>query len=420
MVFESGPWRRCASAVCMSSLEEARPLRELNVEEFDLDDLRRRARSTELELDEDVEEKLLGIQNRPWFLVVYCIAMACVNGSTVAGAYFFLIVAGDTITPRCYAFHDHSDAFVPGDPNSETWSEHLCNISTFCFWTYPVIGPLVVVFVFWKNLLDARLYYECLMNKILLDFRPYAYVYSPTFWFIVLYGLTACCSLIYIKSASASKGETYRDLIYGLLAYFTPVGVFLFVLFSEWTVDWNVVSLHRYCHGDKKKAADLLSRGVFVPEDDFIRAYEAATDLLVRYAEEKSLDPVELTTPEFFRLVLDAYEKGAVPPSPWCSCLKIFNSYWVNRVIFCKHLRDPRSRSFRSWSWIYTLFIVIASLAFIWTMVHTAQDLMLFQRAIPGRIYLGPSPIDIVSKRQAFDGSPFHNSFWSMLRRGNN
>jgi len=400
----------------MATLEEARPLRELAVDEFDLDDLRRRAKSTSLEYDDEVEGQLLGVQNRPWFLVLYCIGMAVINGSTVAGAYFFLIVAGDSVTPRCYAFHDHADSFIPDDPDSETWSEWLCNISTFCFWTYPVIGPLVVIFVFWKNLLDARLYYECLMNRILLDFRAYSYVFSPTFWFLVLYGLTALFSLVYIKSASASGEKTYKDLIYGLLAYFTPVGVFLFVLFSEWTVDWNVVSLHRYCHGDKKKAAELLSKGSFVTEDEFVRAFEAATDLLKRVAEEQNLPVIELTTPEMFRLVLDAYEKGAVPPSPWCSCMKIFNSYWVNRVMFCRHLQDDRSRSFRSWSWLYTLFIVVASLVFVWTMVHTAQDLMLFQRAIPGRIYLGPSPIDIVSNRRAFDESPFH-SFSNIWRR---
>lgn len=377
--------------------EGRRPLREFPVEILDLDDLRRRATAV---ASDDSTSAHVGMLNSPCYAVFYCIFMALVNAATVAGAYFFLVAAGNSITPRCYVYHDVTETnLVPSSPNSDTWSEWLCNISTFCFWTYPIVGPMIVVCIFWKNLLDIRLYYECLVNRILLDYRAYSYVYSPTFWFLMVYLLTGLSSLIYIKSASASGNKTYRELVYGLLAYFIPVAAFLFVLFSEWTVDWNVVSLPKYLQRDNKRAVDLLARSTFLAEDDMRDAFEATEDLLVRYEQNRSLrTPVQLSTSEYLRLILDVHERGSRPPSRWY-CFRLGRNYWVYRVLFSSHLQDARSSSFRLWTWLYTLFIFVSVLVFIWTMVHTAQDLLLFQRTLREPLPIGPSPVDTASQR---------------------
>lgn len=388
---------------------EERPLREAALEDFDLEELRRRSAAMP-----DVQEyEFFEYENNPCVMLGYNVGMAMLNAVTVGGAYFFLIAAGTSVTPRCSTYHDRRDlGVIPSSESSTTWEEWMCNISTFCFWTYPMLGSLVVVFLYWKNLVDSRLYYECLLNRVLLDFKNLQYVYSPSFWLLLVYGICGVSSLIYIKSASASSNKTYRELVYGLLAYFAPVAAFVFVLFRNWSVEWHTVPLGKYCERNHRGAVEHLDRSTLVREGAFVEAFEAAEDLLQRYATRHRLPrPVELTTREFVLLVLDMFKKGARAPRGWlCSPPRCCRSYWVSRVLFSRHVQDRRASTFRFFARCYMIFLLIAVVIFCWTFMHTAHELLVLQGVLKRPLPLGPNPHDMVRGPSQLGAARFSGS----------
>lgn len=378
------------------SATESTPLHEVPVDTWSLNDLRRRAEA----LPKVDEYTFFEYENSPCRMLFTNLAMAFLNSATVAGGYFFLLAAGASVTPRCYLYHDRSeDSFIPKSSDSETWEEWLCNTCTFCFWTYPLIGMLVIVFIFRKNMLDARLYYECLNHGLLLDFRNMQCAYSPWFWLLVLYGILGAGSLFYMKSASASSNKTYRELVYGLLAYLAPCAAFVFVLCTQWSVEWHTVPLIKYCERDHRGAIRHLDRSLVVHETAFVDAFDAAEDLLDRYEQQNSLSrPVELTTKEFVLLILDMVKLKASPPRGWCCGCRCGCGYWVSRVLHSKHLVDTRSWAFKGVVKVYSVFIFLTVLVFIWTLLWVGHELLVLQKVLPKPLPLGPSPHWLIDK----------------------
>merc|ERR1719183_612538 len=167
------------------------------------------------------------------------------NVAVVLGAYFFLQSAGFSMTPHCseWALHD-----VPRS-SWRRWKEYLCYISTACFWTFPIICPFAIFMLFLKNLLDKRLFYECLFNKIFLLQRSSSYMTSPTFWFMIIYFLLGMSQLFFFQKQA---GVNYKELAFGVLAYLSPIVSFLLLLFGNWSVNRLIVPLPVFIERDQK------------------------------------------------------------------------------------------------------------------------------------------------------------------------
>lgn len=353
--------------------------------DFDLEELREEARKV---LPPE-EQTFLQFENRPWYMCFYHIFMSLVTSATIAGAYFFLMSGGDKITPRCYIFHDHSEkSLIPNDPDSETWNEWMCNLTTIAFWTYPLLCPMVVICVYLKNMLDARLYYECLLNGILLDYRNASYVFSPAFWLLILHGGLALSCLIYIKHTSHWADRTYSEMATNFLAYLAPVGAFLFVLFSQWSVEWHLIPISKYCELDHRKAIVHLDKCCFTSDYAFEMAWEATEDLLRHRGSSRQ---IQLSTSEYFTLLRQQIMRQARNSNRGCcACLRV---YWVYRLLmWSPYLRDSRVSSFRSWVRVYWLFIVFAMIVLLWAFIHTAHFLLVYQQVLSTPLPLGPDP----------------------------
>jgi len=339
---------------------------------FDLDELREEARK----VVPPEEQTFLQFENRPWYMCFSHIFMSLVTGATIAGAYFFLISGGEKITPRCYVYHDFGEkSWIPDDPNSETWNEWMCNITTISFWTYPLLCPMVVICVYLKNMLDARLYYECLLNGILLDYRNASYVYSPAFWLLMLHGCLGISCLVYIRSAPQWADRPISEMGANFLAYLVPVAAFLFVLFSQWSVEWHLIPISKYCERDHRQAIKHLDSCLFASDVELKTAWEASEELLRRQGSSRQ---IQLSTPEFFTLVRQQLvRKTKCPDRGCCACLK---AYWVYRfLMWSSFLNDSRVSSFRCWVRIYWTFVIFAAIVFTWAFIHTAHFLLIYR-----------------------------------------
>jgi len=337
--------------------------------------------------------------NSGWYLFFSNFAFCAVNLLAVSGAYFFVLASYKEVIPYCYEF--------------QPVHESLCNISVFCFWTYPLICPMVIVVLVYKNMLESRLYYECLLNRILLDYETSTFNH-PAVWLILLWGVGAATMLHYM-----SDDVAYHKLAFSMLAYFAPIATFIVVMFSKWSIESFLIPLPAFCGTDPSLAGDILrdaSRN-YVFERQMRVAFENVNDQLL--AVEARGDEMAWDTKTYFGLLKEAAqveighvgESGKVDPGFWNRMLQKLLGYfglkerpeyqrrfdkvtrpevlgtwfnfrrgfWVNRLLFSPHLLDDRAHNFRWWARFYVFFIILSSIVFICSMSCTIATFLVHQ-----------------------------------------
>lgn len=361
----------------------------------------------------------------PWYLVVYNMGMALMNFFTVLGAFFFVLSAYDRVTPRCYE--------LSGGPEDMNFAKGLCEVTALCFWTYPLVSSFVVVLVFLKNLYDTRLYYECLVHRILLDYGNSDATQSPAVWLMIAYGSLAFGMLYFVAPPGDTSPREYKSLIYGMLAYFSPVVSSLALFYSQWQIESHLIPLPKYTEVDPEKAASLLGQAAFVPEDHLRVAFEGVEETLDNQAQGAGGSGGRtLSSPEYFALlrsaaVLEVDRAKQVQqeaklsgqteqPSRSCtdslmaSCgfdvlpdelamtmgnarrpevlgtwYNLRRGYWVRRLLHSSHLDDERARSFRRWTRAYLGFVVFVAFLFVWMYLATTVTFLAYEHLLDPR-----------------------------------
>merc|ERR1719258_389242 len=99
----------------------------------------------------------------------------------------------------------------------------------------------------------------------------------------------------------------YREVVFGMLGYFSAVFAFLFLLFTKWSVNSQIITLSDYVYRDSAAAIDLVKSCTFVEEKDFEKSWERVEKLFDHMKNQEKSTP-ELTTPELLQLTLDMHE----------------------------------------------------------------------------------------------------------------
>lgn len=360
--------------------------------------------------------------NRPWYMFLVNIGMCILNVSTVIGAYFY-VLASVHKTPKCYEYNDYTETMI------------FCNVCSFCFWTFPLVCTLVVVLLFAKNMFDTRLYYESMLHKCLLDYRNAALTESPVLWLLLVYGILALLTFIFVVADHVDAGDkaaNFAGEVFGALAYFAPVLSFGIVFSSYWQIESQLIPLPKFCETDPTFASALLAEGTYVPEAEFRLAFENVEEKL----EKKDKEAMSAGLPEwppmasheyFGMLLLAAKEelkasaetvdkdpplplawyeqcladRGYAPvedyqtlrygletatqrrPDEFSSSYSIRKGgYWAYRLLFSPHLYDDRVKDFRWWCRAYLLFVAVSLAFFIYTFTTTTITFLTYQRII--------------------------------------
>lgn len=334
--------------------------------------------------------------NMPGLVVFKNLVGALSHIAVVLGAYFFLQAAGHEFTPHCSEFRR---ADVPRT-SYKNWQEHLCFASTFCFWTYPIVCPMAVILLFWKNLLDKRLYYECLLNRIFLLQSSSSYLTSPMFWFLFLYFALGMSSIYFHHN---EDNRAYHDILYGLLAYLAPLLGFVIFLLGQWSVNRLVVPVPVFLERDYKAAMRLVDNCRFIKDCDFLKCFRVAEDHIHRLSKLHG-EEITLSTPEMMGLIQDVLDKWREPQDKSCcgwlqtACGMFYDNYvgpyWVGRFLFYRALQDTRALRFRVWSRVYYFFIWVASFIFIYAMVYSWHELSHIQHTLDDNLVV-PAPHEV-------------------------
>lgn len=350
---------------------------------FDILSLRKEVADQEV-LD---EYALLELENNPEYMVMQSIGNAVLAVIIVLGAYWFVISAGDRVTPLCKPY---------AQPHLPVWSfkeeklrENLCYTSTYCFWTYPILCPLAVIWVNWKNLVDKRIFYECLLNRIFLMQSRVSYLTSKTFWFLIIYGVLALSSVLYMQvgqneTLASSPYWRYKEVVFGLLAYFSAIGAFLLKLFSQWSVNAQIISITNYVYRDSGAALDLMNKCTFVSCEDFEASWDRVEELFEAMESERMIP--SMSTPELLQLTYQQHIKWKEYEPTYmerarnfCGNCFVPKRYWVSRLLYFEHLKDTRSWHFRFCIRFYAAFMAISVALFCWGMFYTTSHYLLFQ-----------------------------------------
>lgn len=333
--------------------------------------------------------------NASWYLFVTSLVEVIIQIAAVMGSHFIVVTQFHNL-PHCYN--------VGGETQYA-----ICTILSVMHCTFPMVCIGIALVVFAKNMHDSRLYYECLLNGIMLDFdNQRRFVGSWAFYVIGIYGSAACCVTFY----SASYLPSLTFVFYLNMAYLSPILAFVFVLVSKWQIESGLIPLPKFCEIDHEVATSLLGGSVFVSEalcriaffrtefvldsegsqplpseeyfallrkhckeemDSFIqkrRLSELGADCpwyekllgkyigirpAMTYSERYSLDLSEEAVEAAYATV----SKGTgyrLPLFHWGVLPLIF---WTAGLLYSKHLSDPRSQTFRRWSLAYYIFAAI-------------------------------------------------------------
>jgi len=344
----------------------------------------------------------LEMENNPEYMVLTSVVSAVVSIVIVLGAYWFVIAAGDRITPLCKPY-SRPDLPIYSFTKAKA-QENWCYSSTYCFWTYPILCPLAVIWVNWKNLLDKRIFYECLLNRIFLVQSRVSHVSSLSFWFLITYGLLAL-STVHFMSVVQNHLEhnhywKYKEVVFGMLSYVSAVAAFLYMLFCQWSVNAQIISLSNFVYRDTSAAVALMNEVTFVPVDDFQAAWEHVEELYETLKNDERINP-DMNTPELLQLTMDMHSKYKDQETTimdrirgCCGIVFLPKRYWAYRLLWCEQLKDTRSWHFRFCIRFYALFMALSVAMFIWGMIYTTIHYIHFQKGlvVSGELKSLPAP----------------------------
>lgn len=352
--------------------------------------------------------------NSPWYLLAKNAGTAVVYIVTVSGAYFFVLVAYPTFSPRCYEFSPVHEA--------------VCNFSTVALWTFPLVCLVAALILFSKNILDSRLYYECLLNTILLDYENHS-LNHPMVWFLVLWGASTLICHFYVTPGWIVTDVAY--FVFSMLAYYGPIASFLCLFLMHWQVESNLLPLAKFTETDPHYSVEVLAAASenFAPEPHFRAAFENVNDFLttqeketierggqvkglrskkffgfiaeelaqeIAYAHEswkaehdaqaaqdgavhRAVDGMAVTAglvrrPEYARYLGQSSRPDVVSIS-----YNFGKPYWVYRILFHSRLSDARSQSFRNWFNGYLIFCALMLLLVSYAFVCTVATFLVFE-----------------------------------------
>jgi hypothetical protein len=305
----------------------------------------------------------------------------------------------EDIMPQCYK---HEGAGVAED--------FLCHATTFCFWTYPTLCPMVMILVIWRNVLQTRLYYECLLNEMLVDFESSAMT-NPGVWFILAWGIMAF-SMIFFENSPLPMTK----FIFSLLAYWAPIATFLAFLFKNWSIEQFLIPLPCYCSTDPEYAGKVFHHACkcFVPESYMQIAFINTMD---QFDQEKA--PPKDTSAFFYALKTEIIKEiescgglgelesyvpesmvkpfGLVERPPYRTRFSkisrpevltigynLKHGYWVSNVLFSHYLADARSKSFHMWAYLFLFIVFVSGVCFVWFMARTTATFLVFEQLASG------------------------------------
>lgn len=336
--------------------------------------------------------------NVPWLMCVRNTIQWIIIAFAVSGSYYAHETIWVMFTPKCW---------------KSSWPI-ACHATGLCFWTTPLLGVLIAIITYWKHLYESRLYYECILHRIMMNYTNDATTQSPVTWIFVINVLVALCVVWFVASTNPF---TNIPMIQALIVYMSPLVSFFMVFLNTWQVEYQLIPLPKFYETDPALAQEVLSSAVYATEDCMRVAFEEVEEALAKNeldepltsgqyfgllykaveterkkeSETKSTKVVhESWTKDVLDFVesqlnyhlakfgmegIDEYETHISRPEvlTWTHALRKGN-WWVHRLLFSRNFTDDRAKRFRRWALAHNIFASVVMICVIYWIMYTIED----------------------------------------------
>lgn len=357
----------------------------------------------------------------PWYLVVRSSSGICMHILTALGAYFYVQGHYEDQMPKCRD-GNNLDGILP-------WflATGICDVCAWCYCSYPLVASWLIVSVFKKNLYEARLYYECLLHRIVLDYEEIDYMANHYVMILAPY-LLLSLTFLFVREqehhADLSPKEL-RSIVFGSLAYLSPVLTSVAIISTFLQIEAHLIPLSKFLENDPHEATSLLDEGEFIPEGHLRIAFEEFDESLVagtskapqneqeyfhevltramkeveagkaRYAEENPEGPTQDSFVDKLALsagfsVAEEYATTMGQARRDEQTAKFFTFWWFltkglwsRRLLTSEHFEGIRAQNFKKWAKIFqfatSVIICILGVTYVFGFVQ----FLLYQRILP-------------------------------------
>jgi hypothetical protein len=339
-------------------------------------------------------------KNIPWIMFTNTLVQVIIFSFGLNGSLWVLVRHYDLLTPLCYELY-------PTSSFTHVLHRRTCYTSNFCLWTFPALSAWVVILTLWRYLYESRLFYECLLHRILINYRNGRAMLHPLAHFYACYALVALTSAYYAPAPGA------------LMGFLAPAVSFMFGFISWLQVEDHLISLPKFYETDPEEVRRVMADAVFADEHHLHVSFEIV---------EEALAGGSAPSAEYFALLAEAVRKeaqfvrgrsaelagaqGGAQGSTWydpllaridlvrmreqvvrddalsrpeviscCYSLRKGSGFWwISRLLHSEHLKDDRSDSFRGWVTAFGVVAIVGLLFWTELFVGFAKDLLRRQK----------------------------------------
>lgn len=191
---------------------------------------------------------------------------AVIEVSSVFGSYLFLNSHIQLLFPKCSDY-----AIMDSIIGTSMGHGVLCELCSLALWSFPLVCCMAIPFIHYWEMCDARLYYECLREKMLIKFAPRDFFVSPLFAFLVMWMLVGISAVIF---GGAKDWGTLADKAQVIMGFIFPVFSFLLSVYLAWDIKFFLITLSNFSAYDLRWAGNHLVQCLGTTEEEVHEAYE--------------------------------------------------------------------------------------------------------------------------------------------------
>lgn len=298
--------------------------------------------------NEIYDERDIFEQYRPWYLFLWG-TLGIGRQAVVFGFLFVCTTFFHTSAPMIVKCET-----VPGN----AW-EVYCKVTKSFVRSFPLYAATMVFVLTGRNILLKYTWARCLRLGIVLDFDNIPAHRDPIVFFVLLEFVIGCCHFVLFR-VGPSLAESMILASAATSNFVTPGAAFLFLLYTEYDIEAQLITLSKYVESNPQTSQQYLHRLEAVEESRVAEVVMGSSASWNRCQEGKSLDDALKDI-----CVTAKMHSNSLPPLQmrfWVH--RLWGSFWPTLVLLHPRLRrTPDLTAFRRMWTLYSCLSILGVLA---------------------------------------------------------
>eukprot|EP00746_Dinoflagellata_sp_MGD_P007834 gnl/MRDRNA2_/MRDRNA2_115576_c0_seq1.p1 gnl/MRDRNA2_/MRDRNA2_115576_c0~~gnl/MRDRNA2_/MRDRNA2_115576_c0_seq1.p1 ORF type:complete len:377 (-),score=53.29 gnl/MRDRNA2_/MRDRNA2_115576_c0_seq1:6-1136(-) len=284
-----------------------------------------------------------------WELVVMNMGMSLGYSVYVLTAWLYCALMKDHIFPNCGAVWT-KDSF--------SFMALLCKACVLAFWSLPLYCCVVVLGIFYRNVLNSWLYYEFASHRLHLDYTNVSFFSAFSVISMIVWGVVGC-TMYFFRDLSVVA------VLWGVkstIPYWIPLLSFLGMLYTSWDLELSLISLAKYVEDDLEWSQQHLLQ-TYLVRDYVAEAAWKKLKIEGKLPKKGTMaDLIKVLAEEVSAMQQAGTAAGA---NPYLLAV-LSKSYWVTDLLYYDDLKDERTSGFHSWFTAFMWFVFFCGIFIVY------------------------------------------------------